>query len=210
MFGGKRQINRHESSDPLAPTDPPARKPVVMPVQSLLTTTGHRKYLNVAERRRFLKAAHKRPAQERLLCQALIWTGGRLSEVLALSSERLSIEDGVVIFRSLKKRNQHTYRHVPVPEPLLAELCKMSDPIFPWARTQAWGIVKSVMKEAKISGPQATPRGLRHSFAVHAVISGIPLHLIQRWLGHSRLETTAIYSQALGPEERRIAKRMWD
>lgn len=39
--------------------------------------------------------------------------------------------------------------------------------------------------------------------------SGVPLNLVQRWLGHARMETTAIYLQAMGDEEREIAARMW-
>jgi integrase len=35
------------------------------------------------------------------------------------------------------------------------------------------------------------------------------LNLVQRWLGHSSMTTTAIYLQAIGDEERTIAARMW-
>lgn len=178
--------------------------------QSLLTSTGQRKYLNAAERARFVAAANDHPDKARLLCLTLLWAGGRLSEVLALKQERISLDEGAVIFRTLKKRDQIAFRQVPVPRSLITALSDRKEPLFPWQRTQAWAVVKSVMQDAGISGPQATARGLRHSFAVHAVTRGVPLHLIQRWLGHTKLETTAIYSQALGPEERRIAERMWD
>jgi site-specific recombinase XerD len=50
---------------------------------------------------------------------------------------------------------------------------------------------------------------LRHGFGIHAIRSGVPVNLVQRWLGHARLETTMIYLQALGSEEREIARRMW-
>jgi site-specific recombinase XerD len=50
---------------------------------------------------------------------------------------------------------------------------------------------------------------LRHGFGIHAVQSGVPLNLVQRWLGHARMETTAIYLDAMGSEEREIASRMW-
>ena len=59
------------------------------------------------------------------------------------------------------------------------------------------------------SGPHATPKGFRHGFGVAAVQAGIPLNLVQRWLGHAQLSTTAIYADALGAEERSIAERMW-
>jgi integrase/recombinase XerD len=44
---------------------------------------------------------------------------------------------------------------------------------------------------------------------VAAVSAGIPLNLIQKWLGHAQLSATAIYANALGTEEKDIARRMW-
>jgi integrase/recombinase XerD len=38
----------------------------------------------------------------------------------------------------------------------------------------------------------------------------VSLNLVQRWLGHASMNTTAIYLQAIGNEEREIAARMWD
>ena len=70
--------------------------------------------------------------------------------------------------------------------------------------------VKEGMALAHVIGPQATPKGLRHAFAVTALQSGIPINLVRRWLGHSRLSTTEIYADAIGPEERAIAGRFWE
>ena len=72
-------------------------------------------------------------------------------------------------------------------------------------------LVKDVMKQAGITaGLHATPKGLRHGFGLHAIRCGLPLNLVQRWLGHSSMTTTAIYLQAMGQEEREFAARMWD
>jgi integrase/recombinase XerD len=65
-----------------------------------------------------------------------------------------------------------------------------------------------LMKLAGVKGPQATPKGLRHGFGVAAIQAGISLNLLQRWLGHAQLTTTAIYANAVGSEERNIASRM--
>ena len=65
------------------------------------------------------------------------------------------------------------------------------------------------MKEAEITGPQACPKGLRHGFGIHAIRSGIQLNMLQKWMGHSSIETTAIYTNAIGPEEMELAERMW-
>jgi integrase/recombinase XerD len=53
------------------------------------------------------------------------------------------------------------------------------------------------------------PKGLRHSFGVRALETDVPPHLVQRWLGHAFLRTTALYGQVIGREERKIAARMW-
>jgi len=50
---------------------------------------------------------------------------------------------------------------------------------------------------------------LRHGFGVAAVSAGIPLNLLQRWPRHAQLTTTATYADAVGSEEKDIARRMW-
>jgi len=66
------------------------------------------------------------------------------------------------------------------------------------------------MKLADIDGPQATAKGLRHGFGVYAIANcEIPLNMVRKWLGHAELKTTAIYENAVGKEEREIAKKMW-
>jgi site-specific recombinase XerD len=42
-----------------------------------------------------------------------------------------------------------------------------------------------------------------------AVQASIPLHLVQRWLGHAQLSTTAIYAEAVGKEAHDLVARMW-
>ena len=65
------------------------------------------------------------------------------------------------------------------------------------------------MAAADLDGPQASPKGLRHGFGIAAVSAGIPLNLVQKWLGHAQLTATAIYANATGTEEKDIARRMW-
>jgi integrase/recombinase XerD len=72
-----------------------------------------------------------------------------------------------------------------------------------------WRAVHTVMAAAGLDGPQASPKGLRHGFGVAAVSAGIPLNLVQKWLGHAQLTTTAIYADATGAEEKDIPRRMW-
>jgi integrase/recombinase XerD len=83
--------------------------------------------------------------------------------------------------------------------------------LWPWARNTAWRHVKAVMADAGIpDGPHRSPKGLRHGYGVHAISSGVPLNMLSKWMGHTTLEVTAIYANALGAEEQGIAARMWD
>ena len=150
-------------------------------------------------------------------------TGCRLSEALALTVDRVDLAGGLLVFESLKKRRSDVYRAVPVPPALLDALDLVhgirelqgrrgkgqSVRLWPRGRMTGWRAVHAVMEEAGLSGPQACPKGLRHGFGVQAVSAGIPLNLVQRWLGHAQLSTTAIYANAVGAEEQNIAARMW-
>ncbi|MBC8270137.1 MAG: tyrosine-type recombinase/integrase [Rhodospirillaceae bacterium] len=66
------------------------------------------------------------------------------------------------------------------------------------------------MAKAGIVGVHACPKGLRHGFGVSALQKAVPLNMVRKWLGHSRLSTTAIYADAMGDEEREIATRFWN
>jgi integrase/recombinase XerD len=71
--------------------------------------------------------------------------------------------------------------------------------------------VHAVMAAAGLDGPhrKPRPRGCATPSASPAVSAGIPLNLVQKWLGHAQLTTPAIYADAVGAEEKHIARRMW-
>ena len=184
---------------------------------------GRRKYLTEAERKAFLAAAGKAPRPVRTLCLVLAYTGCRITEALELTASRVDIEAGQIIFESLKKRRRGLYRAVPIPGAViealdlvhgLREAQKGRDGgrgvrVWEFSRTSAWRYVAAVLEEAGVRGPQASPKGLRHGFGVQAVSSGVPLNMVQKWLGHAQLSTTAIYADAVGAEEQGIMMRMW-
>jgi integrase/recombinase XerD len=189
---------------------------------SLYGSAGGRKYLNAAERRRFIKAAqHARPDVQ-LFCLVLSLSGGRISEILALTPAAIDLDSGVANIITLKRRRAGVVRQVPLPRSVLGKLDRnfhlrhrQRDPnaasrrIWKWSRTTAWRRVKEVMVAAEISGLAAMPKGLRHGFGVNATGNLVPIHLVQRWLGHASPKTTAIYCDVCGPEERALAARMW-
>jgi len=190
-------------------------KPGPAPSLSLYTGSGRRKYLTAQERERFVAAVASCSPEVGTLCLMLAWTGCRITEALNLTHADLDVEDGMVSVRSLKKRRPGIVREVPVPPTFLIAVRQIhgighpKDRLWPIGRTTAWRHVKGVMALAQVGETAASPKGLRHGFGVHALRSGIPLNLLQRWLGHSDIATTAIYGDVMGAEEREIASRMW-
>jgi integrase/recombinase XerD len=188
---------------------------------TLYDRAGARKYVNQAERLRLIEASHSLAPSHELFVLTLAWTGARVSEVLALSPSSFQVESGVVSIQTLKRRRP-IVRELPLPPALMSALdehfgvrAAQFDPrlaakrLWPWHRVTAWRVIKALMAQSRVFGRPASPRGLRHGFGVGAVQAGVPINLLQRWLGHARLATTAIYLDASGPEERSIADRFW-
>ncbi|WP_119169327.1 tyrosine-type recombinase/integrase [Algihabitans albus] len=197
-------------------------RPNIFVRQRLYDLDGGRKYITATERDAALAVARSRRPEIYTLYATLAYSGCRLSEALELDVSRIDFQQSGLIFRTLKNRSGCVFRLVPVPDRLLADLDRVhairsrqddlrraKQPLWNWSRTHAWRLIKSILSEAGVQGAAATPKGLRHGFGVTAVTKGVPLNLVQRWLGHTQLATTAIYADALGDEERHINTRMW-
>jgi len=203
----------------LAPLAGKADRPRGM---TLHTPFGGRKYLNSAERRRFAAAAATMPPKVSVFCLLLMWSGCRISEALSVTALSFDRASGTVAILTLKRRSQVVIRQVPLPRPFMADLAEVFDlrrreadsdlageRLWKWHRVTAWRHIKRAMRRAGISGGAAMPKGLRHAFGVVA-FQVVPPHMVQRWLGHASLRTTAIYGDVSGREERLFAKRIWD
>jgi len=181
-----------------------------------------RKYLTAAERTRFLATvrAHPKPAVQ-TLARTLALTGCRVSEALAIRACDVDLDAAELRIATLKRRREH-WRAVPIPEDLVQALDLVhrvraaqasargrTRPLWNISRQAAHRQVTELMRRAGIAGPQATPRGLRHSFGVAAVQAGVPLTTIAAVLGHADVSTTAIYTTAIGAEARELVSRVW-
>ena len=189
----------------------------------LYDEANRRLYINSAERTKFIAAAKRFPPLQRTLCLSLVYTGCRISEALSLTPSSVQLDSGLITFRTSKQRGKQLMREVPIPPTLTKQLNHWHeisvDPSAghalwqrhdkPINRITAYRWAKEVMAEAEITGPQACPKGLRHGFAIHALLRLVPLHMVQKWMGHTSITTTQIYADACGPEEREIAQRMW-
>jgi len=188
---------------------------------SLYTARGERKYINQAERERVLAVMERLERERALFSLLLLWTGGRVSEVLNVRASSFQIERNIVALRTLKRRKPHV-REVPIAPGLIEGIDRQfnlrelqRDPetanqrLWPWSRVTAWRYVKGAMLEAGVVGRPACPRGLRHGFGVGTLQASVPLNMVQKWMGHARISTTAIYADASGDEEAAFAARFW-
>jgi integrase/recombinase XerD len=184
---------------------------------SLFDTKGQRKYLTPAERAAFIAAAYEADPDTSSFCLTLALTGARISEVLTLTADRLDQGEGTIVLETLKRRRKGLFRAVPVPRELLAHIVVIHDlprhplqeRLWKFSRPTAWKRVRTVMATAGIGPGQAKPKALRHAFAVEAVQQRIALSLVKKWLGHAKIETTALYAEPVGDEERALARLMW-
>ena len=191
-------------------------------MMSELVNARGRKYLTGLERERFLAVArsHPKPAVQ-TLARTLAMTGCRVSEALGLRACDVDLEANEVRIATLKRRKDH-WRAIPVPEDLVQALelvhrVRRAQGSVRGANRRLWSITRqtanrqvgALMRTAGIEGPQACPRGLRHSYGVAAVTAGVPLPTVAAVLGHASLTTTAIYTTAIGAEARELVSRIW-
>ena len=189
---------------------------------SLFDSQGKRKYINASEREAFIKAAYD-SSREMTLALVMVYCGCRISEALNLQVKHIDQKEIAITFRTLKKHtDKKIYRQVPIPEKLLHllkaghKLDKKGDN-FLWvnkkgariSRRTATTYIETVFNKAEIKPPANKSKALRHGFAVHALGAGVPLTTVSKWLGHSSITTTAIYTEVMGEEARNFAEKMW-
>jgi integrase/recombinase XerD len=145
--------------------------------------------------------------RDKAMLEVLYATGLRVTELVSLRLDQLSIQQGVV--RVIGKGNKE--RLVPLGEDAVdwvliflkqgrgALLKSESDIVFPSKRGVAmtrqtfWHRIKLYSKIANIQ-TDLSPHTLRHAFATHLLNHGADLRVVQMLLGHSDLSTTQIYT----------------
>lgn len=188
---------------------------------SLFDTAGRRKYADAAERRAVLAASRSLDREARTLVQTLVYTGARPSELIGIEAQHVDLDRSRVILRTAKQRGKVKHRAVPVPPDLIDSLdlvfdlrsvqrAKPDALLWPYSRQHVWNIVGRAIRAADLRpGPHATPKGLRHGFAIGALSSGADPFTVQRWLGHTYVTTTQVYTQLVGKDEDVLAVAAW-
>ncbi len=159
--------------------------------------------------------------RDKAMLELLYATGLRVTELVSLTMENISLRQGVV--RVFGKGGKE--RLVPVGETaidwieqfiklgrpgLLGE--QTSDVLFPSRRAQMmtrqtfWHRIKYYAVIAGIDVEKLSPHVLRHAFATHLLNHGADLRVVQMLLGHSDLSTTQIYTHVATERLKQIHK----
>ena len=159
-------------------------------------------YLEAHEVQAIIRAADDPRA--RLLMTEQWRAGLRVSEALALEVADLSLDAELPTLRVRQGKGRKS-RIVPVhPELRAAFSVALSygsvseGRIIDVHRTTAWRWVQRAHARAEqlgaiLPGRQLGNHTLRHSYARHLLMNGIPINYLSRWLGHSSIQTTLIY-----------------
>ena len=137
------------------------------------------------------------------------WRAGlRVSEELALDVSDLSLDSDLPTIRVRSGKGRKA-RVVPV-HPELAAVFRMAlsygniaeGRLIEAHRSTAWRWVQTAVERAERLGGIAPGRRvgthtLRHSYARHLLMHGVPINYLSRWLGHSSIQTTLIYLELM-------------
>ena len=145
------------------------------------------------------------PSPKAKLLMLQQWRAGlRVSEALDLEVRDLSLDTASPTLRVRSGKGGKT-RLVPVHPELHGALSSAlaygdisQGRIIEAHTTTAWRWVKTAVKRAEELGAIAPGKRigthtLRHSYARHLLMNGIPINYLSRWLGHSSIQTTLIY-----------------
>jgi integrase/recombinase XerD len=139
-------------------------------------------------------------------------SGLRVSELVALTSLNLSLNEGIVrvLGKGRKERlvpfgevaREWLQRYLAEARPALLagrqteDLFITSSGPYPgtaMSRVMFWMLVRRYAVQAGITAP-LSPHTLRHAFATHLLNHGADLRAVQLLLGHADISTTTIYT----------------
>jgi integrase len=177
---------------------------------------ARQRFLNQEEAAQVLESLRRRNEQTARIATLSLYGGLRLGEVLGLRWSNVDFTNGIIFVQDSKNRESRPIFLTSPLKQVLAELTP-GDPDEPLFQTKAGNPVQQLskyfartVKELKLNEGISDPRErvsfhtLRHSFASWAVMSGTPLFLVGKALGHRTLTMTARYSH-LAPDSHRVA-----
>ena len=159
--------------------------------------------LSKQEEQRLIKEAYKDRSEHGLIIKTLLMTGARVSEFCSMRVQDLFFDEQMILINKAKGGKS---RYVPVLPDLMEELSthlggRSTGYLFETNRHAAYSPrrIQQIVKEHAIKArieKRVYPHLLRHTVATFLLERGMPLEQIQKFLGHSKIETTQIYAES--------------
>ena len=142
-----------------------------------------------------LEAAQQCSQRDYLMLRVLWRTGVRVNELLTITPRDIEPNNNVINVTKAKGGKQRMVHLDAETIKMLAEYVSAQQlpddrPIFTLKQRQVRNIVK---RYGSVIGKDAHPHTFRHSYAIHCVRNGWDIRRLQQVLGHSSLNTTAVY-----------------
>jgi integrase/recombinase XerD len=155
------------------------------------------------EERRLISHAYRMKGTRGLLIKTLFQTGARVSEFVNITVHEFFFDEQMIL---LSKAKGGKSRYVPILPQLAQELRthlghRTTGYLFETVQNTHYSprriqqIIKETAAAAQIT-KRVYPHLLRHSVATTLLERGMPIEQIQKFLGHSKLETTQIYAES--------------
>ncbi len=159
--------------------------------------------LSREEERRLIQHAYRERSEHGLLIKTLFQTGTRVSEFANIKVEHFFLDELMILMERGKGGKS---RYVPILRELAQELRTHlggrgtgylfeTNRHLPYSPRRIQQIVKAAAEGAGIK-KRVYPHLLRHSVATTLLERGMPIDQIQKFLGHSKLETTQVYAES--------------
>ncbi len=155
------------------------------------------------EETRLITHAYRMQGERGLLIKTLFQTGARVSEFVNLKAEDVFFEEQMILIAKAKGGKS---RYVPILPELAQELRthlgqRTVGYLFETNRATRYSprriqqIIKETAAQAQIT-KRVYPHLLRHSVVTTLLERGMPIEQIQKFLGHSKLETTQLSAES--------------
>ncbi|MFP3257313.1 MAG: site-specific integrase [Candidatus Nanopusillus acidilobi] len=140
-----------------------------------------------------------------LIMKFLLRTGARIDEALMVRPIDINIELNTITLITLKKKEKDVKRTIPLHPDLKTDIMqyyleyninkKSEERLFNMTRQSVDLFFKKMQKDL---GFKIHAHKFRHTFAVKAILSGVPINILQKWLSHSSIFITSIYTDITG------------
>ena len=158
--------------------------------------------------------------RDKAMLEVMYATGIRVTELIDMNIEDVSLDLGVIKCNSAKKN-----RAIPLYPAALRALSDyirdirssmLADPEEPalfvnvngarMSRQGFWKILKHYQAAAHIE-KEITPHTLRHSFAVHLLENGADIGSVQELMGHCDISSTQMYTQMINQKLKSVYEK---